>query len=155
MNHRNKDNHLGRKYGHRKSLLSNMASSLIKKKRIFTTLAKAKALRKYIEPIITKSKINTIHSRRNIFSYLKDKTAVSKLFQEKTFEKVRQRSGGYTRIIKTGFRFGDQAVLSLIELVDFNEIYTSKKRVKTVRRSKKKQIKQVTINDEQNKKDSS
>ncbi|WP_185857752.1 50S ribosomal protein L17 [Blattabacterium cuenoti] len=137
MKHRNKNNHLGRKCGHRKSLLSNMASSLIKKKRIFTTLAKAKALRKYIEPIITKSKINTTHSKRNIFSYLRDKTAVSELFQN-IFEKVRNRPGGYTRIIKTGFRFGDQAPLSFIELVDFNEIYTSKKRLKSVRRSKKK-----------------
>ncbi|WP_185861064.1 50S ribosomal protein L17 [Blattabacterium cuenoti] len=137
MNHKNKNNHLGRKYGHRKSLLSNIASSLIKKKRIFTTLAKAKTLRKYIEPIITKSKINTIHSKRNIFSYLKDKEAVSELFKD-TFHKVRERSGGYTRIIKTGFRFGDQASYSLIEFVDFNEIYTSKKRVKSIRRSRKK-----------------
>ncbi|AGW86033.1 50S ribosomal protein L17 [Blattabacterium sp. (Nauphoeta cinerea)] len=137
MDHRNKNNHLGRKRGHRKSLLSNMASSLIKKKRIFTTLAKAKALRKYVEPIITKSKINTTHSKRNIFSYLRDKTAVSELFQN-TFEKVRERPGGYIRIIKTGFRFGDQAPLSLIELVDFNKNYSSKKIIKSVRRSKKK-----------------
>ncbi|WP_341663220.1 50S ribosomal protein L17 [Blattabacterium cuenoti] len=141
MNHRNKNNHLGRKRGHRKSLLSNMASSLIKKKRIFTTLAKAKALRKYIEPIITKSKIDTTHSKRNIFSYLKDKTAVSELFKD-IFQKIRERPGGYTRIIKTGFRFGDQASYSLIELVDFNEIYASKKRKKSVRRSRKK-IKKV------------
>ncbi|WP_341658731.1 50S ribosomal protein L17 [Blattabacterium cuenoti] len=137
MNHRNKNNHLGRKRGHRRSLLSNMASSLIKKKRIFTTLAKAKVLRKYIEPIITKSKIHTTHSKRNIFSYLKDKIAVSELFKD-TFQKVRERPGGYTRIIKTGFRFGDQATFSLIELVDFNEIYVSKKNKKTVRRSRKK-----------------
>ncbi|WP_341661472.1 50S ribosomal protein L17 [Blattabacterium cuenoti] len=142
MNHRNKNNHLGRKRGHRKSLLSNMASSLIKKKRIFTTLAKAKALRKYIEPIITKSKIHTTHSKRNIFSYLKDKTAVSELFNKDIFQKIRERPGGYTRIIKTGFRFGDQAAFSLIELVDFNEIYVSKKRKKSVRRSRKK-IKEV------------
>ncbi|WP_341666188.1 50S ribosomal protein L17 [Blattabacterium cuenoti] len=142
MNHRNKNNHLGRKRGHRKSLLSNMASSLIKKKRIFTTLAKAKALRKYIEPIITKSKIDTTHSKRNIFSYLKDKTAVSELFNKDIFQKIRERPGGYTRIIKTGFRFGDQASFSLIELVDFNEIYDSKKRKKSVRRSRKK-IKRV------------
>ncbi|WP_341655010.1 50S ribosomal protein L17 [Blattabacterium cuenoti] len=137
MNHRNKNNHLGRKRGHRRSLLSNMASSLIKKKRIFTTLAKAKVLRKYIEPIITKSKIHTTHSKRNIFSYLKDKIAVSELFKD-TFQKVRERPGGYTRIIKTGFRFGDQATFSLIELVDFNEIYVSKKNKKSVRRSRKK-----------------
>ncbi|WP_341664992.1 50S ribosomal protein L17 [Blattabacterium cuenoti] len=142
MNHKNKNNHLGRKRGHRKSLLSNMASSFIKKKRIFTTLAKAKALRKYIEPIITKSKINSTHSKRNIFSYLKDKTAVSELFNKDIFQKIRERPGGYTRIIKTGFRFGDQAAFSLIELVDFNEIYVSKKRKKSVRRSRKK-IKEV------------
>ncbi|BBA17294.1 50S ribosomal protein L17 [Blattabacterium cuenoti] len=139
MNHRNKNNHLGRKYGHRKSLLSNIASSLIKKKRIFTTLAKAKALRKYVEPIITKSKIDTTHSKRNIFSYLKDKIAVSELFKD-TFQKVRERTGGYTRIIKIGFRTGDHASLSLIELVDFNKIYTHKKEKKSIRirRSKKK-----------------
>ncbi|QIK16648.1 50S ribosomal protein L17 [Blattabacterium sp. DPU] len=137
MNHRNKNNHLGRKCGHRKSLLSNMASSLIKKKKIFTTLAKAKALKKYVEPIITKSKMNTLHSKRNVFSYLRDKTAVLELFKD-LFEKVRKRPGGYTRIIKTGFRFGDQAPLSFIELVDFNETYTSKKKIKSVRRSRKK-----------------
>ncbi|WP_185871443.1 50S ribosomal protein L17 [Blattabacterium cuenoti] len=141
MNHRKKNNHLGIKCGHRKSLLSNMASSLIKKKRIFTTLAKAKALRMYVEPIITKSKINNTHSKRNIFSYLRDKTAVSELFKS-FFEKVRERPGGYTRIIKIGFRLGDQAVLSFIELVDFNTVYTPKKREKkSVRRSKKKSIK--------------
>ncbi|AFJ90802.1 50S ribosomal protein L17 [Blattabacterium sp. (Blaberus giganteus)] len=153
MNHRNKNNPLGRKCGHRKSLLSNMATSLIKKKRIFTTLAKAKALRKYIEPIITKSKVNTIHSRRNIFSYLKDKTAVSELFKD-IFEKVRKRPGGYTRIIKIGFRFGDQAPLSLIELVDFNEIYTSKKEVKSVRRirrsNSRRKIDKKKVNNEKN-----
>ncbi|WP_185851944.1 50S ribosomal protein L17 [Blattabacterium cuenoti] len=141
MNHRNKNNHLGRKYGHRKSLLSNMASSLIKNKRIFTTLAKAKALRKYVEPIITKSKVNTTHSKRNIFSYLRDKIAVSELFNE-LFEKVRERPGGYTRIIKTGYRLGDQSTHSLIELVDFNKIYTYKKKIRSVRRSRKK-IKKV------------
>ncbi|WP_185869404.1 50S ribosomal protein L17 [Blattabacterium cuenoti] len=138
MNHRNKNNHLGRKYGHRKSILSNMACSLIKEKKIFTTLSKAKALKKYIEPIITKSKINSIHSRRNIFSYLKDKITVSELFKD-TFKKVRERTGGYTRIIKTGFRLGDNAALSFIELVDFNNYtYTSKKIIKSVRRSIKK-----------------
>ncbi|WP_185872014.1 50S ribosomal protein L17 [Blattabacterium cuenoti] len=140
MNHRNKNNHLGRKYGHRKSILSNLATSLIKKKKIFTTLAKAKALKKYVEPIITKSKINTTHSKRNIFLYLKDKTAVTELFKN-IFDKVRIRCGGYTRIIKTGFRLGDHSSMSFIELVDFNKIYTSKKiRKKSVRRSKKKNI---------------
>ncbi|AEU09308.1 MULTISPECIES: 50S ribosomal protein L17 [Blattabacterium] len=137
MNHRKKNNHLSRKYGHRKSILSNMSSSLIKNKKIFTTLAKAKALKKYVEPIITKSKINTTHSKRNIFSLLRDKIAVSELFNE-SFKKVRERPGGYTRIIKIGFRSGDMAKVSLIELVDFNNIYNSKKNLKSVRRSGKK-----------------
>ncbi|WP_185881707.1 50S ribosomal protein L17 [Blattabacterium cuenoti] len=134
MNHRRKNNHLGRKSGHRKSLLSNMSSSLIKEKRIFTTLAKAKALKQYIEPIITKSKIKTLHSRRNIFALLRDKVAVSELFRE-SFQKVRERPGGYTRIIKIQSRFGDMAKLSMIELVDFNDIYNSKRNRKSVRRS--------------------
>ncbi|AWU44270.1 50S ribosomal protein L17 [Blattabacterium punctulatus] len=138
MNHRKKNNHLSRKYGHRKSILSNMSSSLIKNKKIFTTLAKAKALKKYVEPIITKSKINTTHSKRNIFSLLRDKIAVSELFNE-SFKKVRERPGGYTRIIKIGFRSGDMAKVSLIELVDFNNIYNSKKNLKSVRRSGKKE----------------
>ncbi|WP_185882738.1 50S ribosomal protein L17 [Blattabacterium cuenoti] len=136
MNHRNKNNALKRKRGHRKSMLSNMASSLIKNKIIFTTLSKAKTLRKYIEPIITKSKIDNLSSRRNIFSYLRDKKAVSELFKD-SFHKVRERPGGYTRILKNGHRLGDDATLSLIELVDFNKIYHSKKRVKITRRSKK------------------
>ncbi|WP_185868828.1 50S ribosomal protein L17 [Blattabacterium cuenoti] len=142
MNHRNKNNHLGRKYGHRKSILSNMASSLIKEKRVFTTLAKAKALKKYIEPIITKSKIDTVHSRRNVFSYLRDKKAVSELFKS-IFDKVRIRPGGYTRIIKIGFKLGDQSIMSFMELVDFNEIYTSKKVIKSVRRSRRKTDKKM------------
>ncbi|AER40653.1 MAG: 50S ribosomal protein L17 [Flavobacteriales bacterium] len=139
MNHRKKNNHLGRKFGHRRAILSNLSSSLIKKKKIFTTLAKSKALRKYIEPIIRKSKIDTIHSKRNIFSLLRDKAAVSELFED-SFKKVRERPGGYTRIIKIGFRFGDRAKWSLIELVDFNNIYNKKK---MVRRGKKKGIKQI------------
>ncbi|WP_185876626.1 50S ribosomal protein L17 [Blattabacterium cuenoti] len=143
MNHRNKNNHLGRKYGHRKSILSNLASSLIKEKKIFTTLAKAKSLKKYIEPIITKSKVKTTHSKRNVFSYLRDKIAVSELFKS-IFDKVRVRPGGYTRIIKTEVRLGDQSPISLIELVDFNEFYHNKnksqKLLKSVRRSKKKKI---------------
>jgi len=139
MNHKKRNNHLSRKFGHRKSMLSNMSSSLIKKKRIFTTLAKAKALRKYIEPIITKSKINTTHSKRNIFSLLRDKIAVSELFKN-TFEKVRARSGGYTRIIKVGFRLGDMSKYSMIELVDFNNFYRDndkKNIIKSVRRSRR------------------
>lgn len=140
MNHRKKNNHLGRKFGHRKSILSNMSSSLIKEKRIFTTLAKAKALKQYIEPIITKSKIKTLHSKRNIFSLLRDKIAVSELFKE-SFQKVRERPGGYTRIIKMQSRFGDMAKLSMIELVDFNDIYNSKKNKKSIRRSNKRKRK--------------
>ncbi|WP_185864268.1 50S ribosomal protein L17 [Blattabacterium cuenoti] len=149
MNHRNNNNFLGKKYGHRRSILSNMASSLIKNKRIFTTLSKAKALKKYVEPIITKSKIDTTHSRRNIFSYLQDKLAVSELFKT-TFQKVRERNGGYTRVIKTGFRFGDRASISFIELVDFNNSnYISKTKKKSVRRKSKKNRKNI-IGNEQN-----
>lgn len=140
MNHRKKNNHLGRKFGHRNSILSNMSSSLIKEKRIFTTLAKAKALKKYVEPIITKSKTKTLHSRRNVFALLRDKIAVSELFKE-SFQKVRDRSGGYTRIIKIQSRFGDMAKLSMIELVDFNDIYNSKKNIKSIRRSNKRKKK--------------
>ncbi|ACU52956.1 50S ribosomal protein L17 [Candidatus Karelsulcia muelleri] len=120
MKHGKKFNHLGVKSSHRKSMLSNLASSLIKKKRIMTTLAKAKALKKYIEPLITKSKKNTTHSRRIIFKYLKNKHSVKELF-EKISLKIYNRPGGYTRIIKTGFRLGDSAESSFIELVDFNK----------------------------------
>ncbi|WP_185877180.1 50S ribosomal protein L17 [Blattabacterium cuenoti] len=139
MNHGNKKNSLGRKNKHRKSMLSNMASSLIKKKRIFTTLAKAKVLRKYIEPIITKSKSNTTHARRRAFFYLKDKKAVSNLFDD-SFNKVRKRLGGYTRILRSGYRNGDNSIISFIELVDFNENFYSKK-IKTTRKRRKKNIK--------------
>jgi large subunit ribosomal protein L17 len=120
MRHRKKFNHLGRTTAHRKAMLSNMAVSLIKYKRIDTTLAKAKALKIFIEPIITKSKNDTTHSRRTVFSSLKDKEAVSILFREVS-EKVAQRPGGYTRILKTGNRLGDNAEMCFIELVDFNE----------------------------------
>lgn len=119
MNNKRKNNPLSRKKGHRIALLSNMASSLIKEKRIFTTLAKAKRLRKYIEPIITKSKIDSSHSRRKIFSYLRDKFATNELFK-KSFEIVRKRPGGYVRIIKVTNRFGDNSKISFVELVDFN-----------------------------------
>ncbi|WP_185850793.1 50S ribosomal protein L17 [Blattabacterium cuenoti] len=149
MNHRKKNNHLGRKKEHVKSLLSNMSSSLIKEKRIYTTLGKAKVLRKYIEPIITKSKIDTTHSRRNIFSLLRDKKAVQELFEE-SFRKVRERSGGYTRIIKIGSRLGDMGKLSLIELVDFNRIYNSKQSSKATRRSGKKKRDISLISNEKN-----
>lgn len=120
MRHNKKINHLGRTNTHREAMLSNMASSLIKHKRIFTTVAKAKALRKYVEPIITKSKSDTTHSRRMVFKSLQDKQAVKELFLEIS-QRIGDRPGGYTRIIKTGNRLGDNAAMCLIELVDFNE----------------------------------
>ena len=123
MRHGKKVNHLGRTAEHRKAMLANMASSLIEHKRINTTVAKAKALRKYIEPLITKSKDDTTHSRRVVFSQLKNKHAVTELFREVAV-KVGNRPGGYTRIIRTGNRLGDNADMFLIELVDFNELYS-------------------------------
>jgi large subunit ribosomal protein L17 len=123
MRHGKKVNHLGRTNSHRKAMLSNMATSLILHKRITTTLAKAKALRIYVEPLITKSKSDTTHSRRTVFSYLQDKDAVSILFRE-IAEKVATRPGGYTRIIKMENRLGDNAEMALIELVDYNTVYT-------------------------------
>ncbi len=120
MRHGNKINHLGRTHSHRDALLKNLAISLIQYKRIETTLAKAKELRKYVEPLITKSKNDSTHSRRTVFSYLQDKEAIKTLFGE-IAEKVANRNGGYTRIIKLGTRFGDNAEVALIELVDYNE----------------------------------
>lgn len=120
MRHGNKINHLGRTHSHRDALLKNLAISLIQYKRIETTLAKAKELRKYVEPLITKSKNDSTHSRRTVFSYLQDKEAIKTLFGE-IAEKVATRNGGYTRIIKLGTRFGDNAEVALIELVDYNE----------------------------------
>ena len=120
MRHRKKLNHLGRKVAHRKAMLSNMAASLIEHKRITTTVAKAKALRIYVEPLITKAKEDTTHSRRQVFSYLQNKDAVSELFREIAV-KIGDRPGGYTRILKTGTRFGDNAEMCFIELVDYNE----------------------------------
>ncbi|MCJ8211699.1 50S ribosomal protein L17 [Mucilaginibacter sp. RS28] len=122
MRHGKKHNHLGRTDSHRKAMLANMASSLIEHKRITTTLAKAKALRVYVEPIITKSKNDTTHSRRTVFSYLQNKDAVTVLFRE-VAEKVANRPGGYTRIIKLENRLGDNAEMALIELVDYNAVY--------------------------------
>src|SRR6476661_7085246 len=122
MRHGDKINSLGRKKAHREALLSNLACQLIEHKRIVTTLAKAKALRVYVEPLITKSKENTTHQRRVVFSYLQDKEAITELFSTVS-EKVAGRPGGYTRIIKLGTRTGDNAELGMIELVDFNEIY--------------------------------
>lgn len=124
MRHGKKHNHLGRTTSHRKAMLANMASSLIKHKRITTTLAKAKALRVYVEPIITKSKNDTTHSRRIVFSYLQDKDTVTELFRD-VAAKVATRPGGYTRIIKLNNRLGDNAEMALIELVDYNEVYSA------------------------------
>ncbi|HXI01075.1 MAG TPA: 50S ribosomal protein L17 [Sphingobacteriaceae bacterium] len=124
MRHGKTHNHLGRTNTHRKAMLANMASSLILHKRITTTLAKAKELRKYVEPLITKSKNDTTHSRRTVFSYLKDKETTAILFRE-VAEKVAARPGGYTRILKLDNRMGDNAEMAMIELVDFNALYSS------------------------------
>jgi large subunit ribosomal protein L17 len=130
MRHGKKINHLGRKAGHRAALLSNMASSLILNKRITTTVAKAKALRKYVEPLLTKAKDDTTHSRRTVFSYLQNKESVKTLFAE-VASKIAERPGGYTRIIKLSeVRMGDNAEMCLIELVDFNTLYTKDGAVK-------------------------
>jgi large subunit ribosomal protein L17 len=120
MRHGKKFNHLGRTASHRKAMLSNMASSLILHKRLSTTVAKAKALRKYVEPLLTKSKNDTTHSRRTVFAYLQDKETVKELFNEVSV-KIANRPGGYTRILKTGYRLGDNAEMCVIELVDYNE----------------------------------
>ena len=125
MRHNKNFNHLGRQAGHRKALMSNMASSLILHKRIETTVAKAKALRQFIEPLVTKSKEDTTHQRRMVFSYLKQKEAVTELFRT-IAPKIAERPGGYTRILKTGFRLGDAADMCIIEFVDFNEAYTGR-----------------------------
>lgn len=122
MRHGKKDNHLGRTVTHRRALLSNLASSLILEKRLTTTVAKAKELRKYVEPLITKSKTDSVHTRRTVFSYLQNKESVKELFGA-VADKVSNRPGGYTRIIKLGNRLGDNADICLIELVDFNELY--------------------------------
>lgn len=141
MRHNKAINHLGRKSGHRKALLANMATSLIFHKRIVTTVAKAKALQVYVEPLITKSKDDSTHSRRVVFSYLKNKEAVTELFRT-IAPKVAERPGGYTRVLKTGFRLGDGADMALIEFVDFNEAALAsaapKAAKKTTRRSSRK-----------------
>ena len=142
MRHNKAINHLGRKSGHRKAMLANMATSLILHKRIQTTVAKAKALKMYVEPLITKSKEDTTHSRRMVFSYLKNKEAVTELFRT-IAPKIADRPGGYTRVLKTGFRQGDGADMALIELVDFNEAALAsapKAAKKTTRRSSKKAV---------------
>ena len=135
MRHRKKFNHLGRKKGHRSSMLANMACSLVEHKRINTTLAKAKALKKFVEPLITKSKSDTTHNRRIVFSRMKQKNAVAELFRDVAV-KVADRPGGYTRIIRLGNRLGDNAEMAMIELVDYNDVYVTKKK-KTTRRSRR------------------
>jgi len=144
MRHGKKVNHLGRQYGHRQALLSNMAISLILHKRINTTVAKAKALRKYVEPLITRAKTDSTHSRRMVFSYLQNKNAITELFRDIAV-KVADRPGGYTRILKIGNRLGDNAEMCLMELVDYNENLLGgkeAKKAKTTRRrgSKKKGV---------------
>ena len=137
MKHGKKGNHLGRKVAHRKSMLANMACSLIEHKRINTTVAKAKALKQFVEPLITKSKTDTTHNRRLAFSALRNKYAVSELFRD-VAQKVGDRPGGYTRVIKMGNRLGDNADMAMIELVDFNTVYNADKAEakKTTRRSR-------------------
>ena len=143
MRHAKRINHLGRTDAHRKAMMANMATSLIMHKRISTTLAKAKELRKFVEPIVTRSKNDTTHSRRMVFSQLRNKYAVTELFREIS-QKIATRPGGYTRILKTGFRKGDNAEMCIIEFVDYNETYTTeggKKKSTRTRRSSKKAAK--------------
>lgn len=148
MRHGKKFNHLGRTASHRSAMLSNMACSLIEHKRINTTVAKAKALRVYVEPILTKAKEDSTHNRRTAFSYLQSKEAVAELFRT-VGPKIAERNGGYTRIIKTGFRPGDAADTALIELVDFNDLYNAnaeeKKATRRSRRSTKKETATVEV----------
>lgn len=140
MRHNKKFNHLGRKSSHRKAMLANMACSLLLHKRITTTVAKAKALRMYVEPLITKSKEDSTHNRRTVFSYLKSKTAVTELFREVSV-KVADRPGGYTRILKTGNRLGDNAEMCIIELVDYNEAMLAAKDAKPAAKSRRRRKK--------------
>jgi len=142
MRHNKKINHLGRTSAHRKAMLSNMANSLIFHKRISTTTAKAKALKMFVEPLITKAKNDTTHSRRIVFSYLKSKEAVSELFRE-VMGKVGERPGGYTRILKTGNRLGDDAEMCIIELVDYNENMLAAKDTKAKSRRSRRGAKKV------------
>ncbi len=137
MRHGKKVNHLGRTDSHRKAMMSNMASSLILHKRITTTLAKAKALRVYVEPLLTKSKNDTTHSRRTVFSYLQDKATVNILFRE-VAEKIANRPGGYTRIVKLENRLGDNAEMAIIELVDYNTVYGKDVAAKTEKKSRRR-----------------
>ena len=136
MRHGKKNNHLGRKTAHRKAMLSNMAGSLIEHKRINTTVQKAKELRRFVEPLITRSKENTTHNRRTAFAVLRSKLAVTELFTV-VGPKVAERPGGYIRIIKTANRLGDNAEMCMVELVDFNQLYTKEEKKKTTRRSRR------------------
>ncbi len=142
MRHNKKFNHLGRKTAHRKSMLANMAISLIQHKRISTTLAKAKALRVYVEPLLTKSKEDTTNSRRQVFSHLQNKEAVTELFQNIS-QKIANRPGGYTRILRTGFRLGDNAEMCIIELVDYNENMLKEKATKKAARTRRSTAKKT------------
>jgi len=143
MRHGDKVNNLGRKSSHRKAMISNMACSLIRHKRINTTVAKAKALRVFVEPLLTKSKKDSTHSRRVVFSYLQDKEVVTELFRD-IAPKIAERNGGYTRILKTGYRLGDNAEMCMIELVDYNELYSNDSTKKTTRRSRRGGVKKAT-----------
>ncbi len=154
MRHGKAFNHLSRKKGHRIALLRNLAAALIKHKRITTTLAKAKALRVYIEPLMTKAKNNTTHSRRTVFSYLQNKESINELFSA-IAEKIATRPGGYTRVLRTGFRKGDGAEMAMIELVDFNDVMISASKakapvaeVKKTRRSSRQKKKTVSAENE-------
>jgi large subunit ribosomal protein L17 len=142
MRHNKKFNHLGRKTAHRKAMLANMATSLIQHKRIATTLAKAKALQVYVEPLLTKSKDDTTHSRRTVFSYLQNKEAITELFQN-IAQKIADRPGGYTRILRTGFRLGDNAEMCIIELVDYNENMLKEKAAKKAARTRRSSVKKT------------
>ncbi len=142
MRHNKKFNHLGRQAAHRKSMLANMAISLIQHKRISTTLAKAKALRVYVEPLLTKSKDDTTNSRRTVFSYLQNKEAVTELYQNVS-QKIANRPGGYTRILRTGLRLGDNAEMCIIELVDYNENMMKEKATKKAARTRRSSAKKL------------
>ncbi len=144
MRHNKKFNHLGRKSAHRKAMLSNMASSLILHKRIATTLAKAKALQVYVEPLLTKAKDDTTHSRRTVFSYLQNKEIITELFQN-VAQKIANRPGGYTRILRTGFRQGDNAEMCIIELVDYNENMLKEKAAKKAARTRRSTATKKTV----------
>jgi large subunit ribosomal protein L17 len=156
MRHGKKFNHLGRKTAHRKAMLSNMAGSLIEHKRVMTTVQKAKALRKVVEPLVTRSKENTTHNRRIAFAVLRQKEVVTELFNV-VGPKVGDRPGGYTRIIKTGNRQGDNAEMCMIELVDFNDMYGKDEKKKTTRRSRRAKteaVAEVSVAEEESKEES-